>query len=122
MLLPIKKAKNRSGIGVGRKNNQMQIRKTVYILLVMFLGLLLAEIIHWLIEIWLVNAMLDHGVVPVQYISFGAHCFLPPCLQFGLLFFGLFGGYRLGQAWWRIVYVEHRHWRGRKFGKNNVAK
>jgi hypothetical protein len=92
----------------------MQTKKTIYILLTMFLGLLLAEIVHWLLEIWLVNAMLSHGQTPVQYVFLGTHCFLPPYLQFGLLALGFFGGYFLGQAWWRIVYVEHRHWRMRK--------
>ena len=92
----------------------MQTKKTIYILLSMLLGLLLVQIVHWLIEIWLVNAVLSQGLMPTLYNSFGTHCFLPPYLQFGLLAFGLFGGYRLGQTWWRIVYIEHRHWRMRK--------
>jgi len=27
---------------------------------------------------------------------------------------GIVGGYFLGQIWWRIVYVEKRHWRFKK--------
>ena len=92
----------------------MQTKKTIYILLTMFLGLLVAEIVHWLIEIWWVNHLLSAGLAPKLYISFGTRCFLPPFLQFGLLLLGLIGGYFLGQTWWRIVYVEHRHWRRRK--------
>lgn len=77
----------------------------------MFLGLLLAEIVHWLIEAWLVNTLLAQGVIPQQYVFLGTHCFLPPYLQFSLLIIGAIGGYFLGQTWWRIVYVEKRCWR-----------
>lgn len=92
----------------------MQIKKTIYILLTMFLGLLLAEIGHWLIEIWWVNQLLAAGLAPKEYVFLGMHCFLPPYLQLGLLALGLIGGYFLGQTWWRIVYIEHRHWKRRK--------
>jgi hypothetical protein len=88
----------------------MPSKKTIYILLVMFLGFLLAEIAHWFIEIWLVNRLISNGLAPQPYIFLGTVCYLPPYLQFGLLLFGLVGGYFLGQAWWRIVYVENRHW------------
>ena len=89
-------------------------KKIIYILLVMFLGFLLAEIAHWLIEIWLVNELLGEGMTPESYSCLSTHCYLPPYLQFGLIAYGLIGGYFLGQSWWRIVYVEKRHWRNRK--------
>jgi len=89
----------------------MRIKKTIYILLTMFLSLLLAEIVHWLIEIWWVNHLLSMGLAPKLYISLGTHCFLLPYLQFGLLILGLVGGYFLGQTWWRIIYIEHRRWK-----------
>jgi len=76
----------------------------------MFLGLLLAEIVHWLIEIWMVNKLMDAGLAPQAYFFLGTVCYLPPYLQFGLVALGLIGGYFLGQTWWRLVYVEHRHW------------
>ena len=95
----------------------MQLKKTIYILLTIFLGLLLAQIVHWLIEIWWVNHLLSAGLAPKLYIFLGTRCFLPPSLQFGLLILGLIGGYFLGQTWWRIVYIEHRHWKGWKQGK-----
>jgi hypothetical protein len=77
----------------------VKIKKTIYILLVMFLGLLLAQMTFWLIEIWaLNNFMLE----------------LPTYLQIIFSALGLLSGYFLGQTWWRIVYVEHRHWRNCK--------
>jgi len=92
----------------------MRIKKTIYIMLVMLLWLLLAEIAHWLIEIHFVNVLLSDGLVPRRYVFLGTHCFLPPYLQFSLLIVGLIVGYFTGQAWWRIVYVERRHWRMKK--------
>jgi hypothetical protein len=89
----------------------MKIKKTIYILLTMFLGLLLAEIVHGLLETRLINGMLAAGSNPKMYVFLGAHCYLPSYLQFGLLALGLVGGYFLGQTWWRLVYVEHRHWK-----------
>ena len=92
----------------------MQIKKTIYILLTMLLGLLLAEIGHWLIEIWWVKQLILSGSIPREYVFLDTHCFLSPYLQLGLLALGLIGGYFLGQTWWRIVYIEHRHWKRRK--------
>jgi hypothetical protein len=77
----------------------------------MFLGLLLAEIIHWSLEAWFINTIIASGGVPQEYVFLASHCFLPPYFQISLIAFGLVGGYFLGQAWWRIVYIEHRHWR-----------
>lgn len=95
----------------------MLSKKAIYVLLTMFLGVLLSGIVHGLIEIWLIKGTLSSvGVVlPKEYVSFGGHCFLPPFLQLTLLLLGLVGGYFLGQTWWRIVYIEHRHWKKGKF-------
>jgi hypothetical protein len=80
----------------------------------MFLGLLLAGIADSLIEIWLVNELLSEGMTPAAYACLSSSCYQPPYLQYGLLAYGLIGGYFLGQMWWRIVYVEKRHWSNRK--------
>jgi hypothetical protein len=89
----------------------MRIKKTIYILLTMFLGFLLAEIAHGLFETWLIGRLLSAGLSPQPYVFLGTHCYLPPYLQLGLLASGLVGGYFLGQTWWRIIYIEHRRWR-----------
>lgn len=89
----------------------MRNKKTIYIILTIFLCLMLAQMAHWLIEIWLIKELLSSGQIPAAYDDFGAHCFLPSYLQMILPVFGIIAGYFLGQAWWRIVYVEHRHWR-----------
>jgi len=89
------------------------MKKTIYIILTMFLGLLLAEIAHWALEAWFINSVIASGGIPQENIFLGIHCYLPIIVQLSLLIFGLIGGYFLGQTWWRIVYVEHRHWRQR---------
>ncbi len=85
----------------------MKIKKTIYIIATMFLGLLLSFLAHAGIEIWYINRLLARGSAP-QASSLVHNCFLPASLQIILLLVGLVGGYFLGQTWWRIIYVEHR--------------
>ncbi|MFA5962028.1 MAG: hypothetical protein WC848_05080 [Parcubacteria group bacterium] len=87
----------------------MLIKKNIYISFAMLLGMLLVETFQWLIEIWLVDQWLFSGLLPKEYIHLGIHSYLPPYLQIILWACGLFGGYFLGQYWWRIVYVERQH-------------
>ncbi|MFA7208967.1 MAG: hypothetical protein WC120_01655 [Parcubacteria group bacterium] len=75
----------------------MQIKKTIYIILTMFLGVLLAVIAF--------------GLLDIRYLNSGAVDGLPGYASAAFFLAGLIGGYFLGQTWWRIVYVEHRHWR-----------
>ncbi|GBE17203.1 hypothetical protein BMS3Abin15_01040 [bacterium BMS3Abin15] len=92
----------------------MNIKKTVYITAAVFMGLLLAVIAHGFIEIFLIKKLLGAGLVPQSNILLSSCCYLPTLLQLVLLGSGLIGGYFLGQSWWRIVYVEKRHWRVNK--------
>jgi len=92
----------------------MQSKKTIYILLAMLLGLLLAGLAHASIELWFVNMMLARGFELQTHDFLGMRLYMPPLQQFGLLPVGVIGGYFLGQTWWQIVYIEHRHWRMHK--------
>jgi len=85
----------------------MNIKKTIYIIATMFLGLLLSFLAHAAIEIWYINNLLSRGITP-KASSLTHNCFLPWSLQIILLLVGLVGGYFLGQTWWRLVYIEHR--------------
>jgi len=85
----------------------MNIKKTIYIIATMFLGLLLSFLAHAGIEIWHINRLLGRGITP-KASSLTHNCFLPASLQIVLLLAGLVGGYFLGQTWWRIIYIEHR--------------
>lgn len=87
------------------------MKKTIYILLTILLMLLLSIILHWLIEYFYINYLISNdliGNIPNR------SCLLPRWLQCGLPIAAVIGGFFLGRHWWRIVYIEKRHWRFRK--------
>ena len=69
------------------------VKKVIYILLTIFLCLMLLFILNAAVAIptW------------VQYVGLVA---------------GTVGGYFLGQHWWRVVYVQRRHWYFRMKDRN----
>jgi hypothetical protein len=87
----------------------MKIKKIIYILLAMFLGLLLSVIAHALIEMNYLSNVYLVGMSPKEN-----GCFLPETVQVVLPISGLIIGYILGQSWWQMVYVEKRHWSSKK--------
>ncbi len=84
----------------------MNIKKTIYIIAAMVLGLLLSFLAHAGIEIWNINRLLGRGIMP-QASALTHNCYLPSYLQIILLLAGLIGGYLLGRVWWRLVYIKH---------------
>ena len=61
------------------------MKKVIYILLTILLCLMLLFILNAVVAI-------------------------PLWVQYVVLVAGTVGGYFLGQHWWRVVYVERRHW------------
>ena len=61
------------------------MKEVIYILLTIFLCLMLLFILNAVVAI-------------------------PTWMQYVLLITGTIGGYVLGQYWWRVVYVQRRHW------------
>jgi len=99
------------------------MKKTIYIILTIFLGLLLSFILHALVELVYINIMLARGLeVQGSYFLGVGWCALPIWVQYTFPAMGIIGGYFLGKTWWRIVYVEHRHWRFAKNKKNKTKK
>jgi len=90
------------------------MKKIFYVFCAIFLGILLATIVHVLAEIWYIKKFFSKGLIPQSTIFLGLLCYLPFYAQFIFLSGGAIGGYFLGQNWWRIVYVEHRHWEHNK--------
>ena len=87
------------------------MKKAIYLIAVTFLGFLLSVLAHAVIEIYYINYALANGIVLTNYTTFGfGYCVLPTWLQAGLAILGIGGGYLLGLRWWRIVYIEKRHW------------
>ena len=85
----------------------MNAKKTIYIILVIILGLILSFIFHAVIEIFYINHLLEKGIFP-EPSSLTHQCYLPSFLQIFLLLAGLFGGYFLGRFWWQKVYIERK--------------
>lgn len=90
------------------------MKKTIYVILTVFLGLLLSFIAHALLEILLIKIAFLQGRTVIGSTFWGVGwCALPAWAGISFPFLGIVGGYFLGQSWWRIVYVEKRHWRFR---------
>jgi hypothetical protein len=88
------------------------MKRKIYILLSIILGILLGTIAHALVEKLYITDMLSRGAVLVS--SWSGNCFLPPGISTVFLLGGMIFGYVAGVRWWQIVYVEKRHWRMRR--------
>ena len=89
----------------------MSLKKTIYLMASTILGIMLSYLVHAAIEI--VYLQQAGSITWYSYGGVGA-CALPPVVQYGLLIVGIVGGYLLGRYWWKIVYIEKRHWRFQK--------
>ena len=85
----------------------MRVKKIIYIILSSLLGIMFSYILHAAIEITYINN--TNVIIWYQHLGIGS-CALPPYIQYGLLMIGAIGGITLGFYWWRIVYIEKRHW------------
>ncbi len=98
---------------------QTKIKKKIYLALTITLIFLLGFILYAMIEAAYIKEVVSIGGSTVTVCYFG---FLWKELPFWLRLFWIFvaivDGYFLGQYWWRIVYVEKRHW---SFHKNKVT-
>jgi len=79
-----------------------KIKKAVYLLASIILGLLLSLIAHALIEMSYLYWTLSQNRV----VNFYGGCALPYWLQAALWVLGGVGGFFLGRFWWRKVYIE----------------
>ena len=90
------------------------MKKTVYIILTTFLGILLSFLVHSTIEITYLNWANKKGIILSAYSGITGMCFIHPVAQISLLLAGIILGLFLGFLWWDIVYVKKRHWRTKK--------
>jgi hypothetical protein len=86
------------------------MKKKFYVFLAVILGILLSIFVHSMLEMYYLKWAFQNNI----RVTWVGGCALPIYLNIGLLLVGAVGGYFLGQTWWRIVYIEKRHWRMRK--------
>jgi hypothetical protein len=100
-----------------KKTNKWSLKKIVYILLSVALGKLLGFIAFGMLSIKFAKILVQRGL-PVEndQIFWLVWSPLPDYLYWTLIWAGAIGGFFLGLKWWRIVYVEHRHWRRQRKG------
>ena len=85
----------------------MNIKKPIYLVLVVLLFVIISYGFHAIIELILLNS----GAEITWYTHFDGSCALPPVIGYGLLVLGITAGLWIGPKWWNWVYVEKRHWR-----------
>ena len=81
------------------------MKRLIYIVSWVVLGLLLSFLAHAFIEITYINFALSRGMVLVDQTAFGrGYCVLPNWLQLLLPVLGAVGGYASGKFFWRVKF------------------
>jgi hypothetical protein len=94
------------------KINKWSLKKIIYVFLVVVLGKLLGFLAFELLTLKFVGILEKRGL-PVEFdqIFWFVYSPLPAYLYWTLIYAGVVGGFFLGLIWWRLVYVEKRHWK-----------
>lgn len=88
------------------------MKKAAYIILSTLLGITLSFILHAIIEYYYIISSQAGEIF--WYSSFGkGSCALPEWFQYTLFAVGIIGGLIMGFWWWKIVYIQKRHWRNK---------
>lgn len=83
--------------------------RPTYLALSIVLGVVFSYGLHAVTEILYLRWAETRSLEVVWYTHFGKGlCALHPIVQYGLLLFGVIGGWLVGRVWWRLVYVERR--------------
>ncbi len=86
------------------------MKKAFYILMTMLLVTLLTYLgVFMLARTSATVVPLDCALLYIPILN--SLCLMPSWVAYVVPLVGVVGGYFLGQLWWRIVYIEHRHWR-----------
>lgn len=86
------------------------IKKNIYISFATLLGALLGALVASLAEAWVIYDSLSRNVLPQAYPYLNTNAYIPLYMLFGILLAGVILGFWLGHSWWRMVYIENRHW------------
>ncbi|MFA6364859.1 MAG: hypothetical protein WCW78_00455 [Candidatus Paceibacterota bacterium] len=89
----------------------ISFKKGIYIFLTVLLVEMCGFIIHELVSMEVLAMLIKNGMtVPYFHIAGFFYSPLPPYVFLILFLIGIFGGIFLALHWWRMVYIEHRHW------------
>lgn len=86
------------------------MKKQIYIFCTIILGVILGTILHAVLEMGYIAL---YAKDPVKYglgLTWREILWVHYVYTAALLILGIIGGYFLGQRWWRIVYIEKKHW------------
>ncbi len=106
-----------------KKTDKLSLKKVAYLILAVVLGKLLGLIAFELLSL-LVVKLSENDNVSVEYSQMFGPIYSPLSAEFFWIFIlvGMIGGFFLGLSWWRIVYVEHRHFRKWRKKDNLILK
>lgn len=93
----------------GTPGKPTKLKRVIYLISFIILGLLLSLNLHALIEINYLSWISNQGKIA----NFYGGCALPPLIQVGIWLLGIGGGYFVGVFCWKKVYIE-RSW-GRRY-------
>ncbi len=82
------------------------MKKIIYIILSMFLGIILGGVAVMLIEKLIIDSAILQGIVPMGYFYIREYGYISPYLSFGIIILGAIGGFFLGRFCWRKLYIE----------------
>lgn len=88
----------------------MNAKKTAYILLTMLLCVLLSALLHLPLLLRVMDPFAP-GCPEGTLTPADVPCVVPGWMRVTVPLLGVIAGYWVGQSWWRIVYVEKRHWK-----------
>jgi hypothetical protein len=83
----------------------IKLKKVIYLISFIILGLLLSLNLHALIEMRYLSWLSSQGRIALFY----GGCALPPLIQFAIWALGIISGYFFGHFFWQKIYIE-RYW------------
>lgn len=85
------------------------MKKVIYIILSIILGILLSTMLHAIVEIFIINLLTKDFNKYGLGLSWETWFLIHSIGTIILLVLGIVGGYLLGQRWWRIIYIEKKY-------------
>ncbi|MDA1334508.1 MAG: hypothetical protein O2794_00635 [bacterium] len=83
----------------------------IYIVASIILWVLFTTLVHAGIELWILSYLVSDWERYSFGLSWGEWYLIHNVFATALLLLGIWGGYKMGERWWDIVYIQKRHWR-----------